>query len=1465
MTNAPRPGPRNRADRSNTDLIPGTSHRRVSATTALALATALLLAAPYAAQAATAPPSAPAAAPGAGHEAAKPAAPESRTPAEKARTEAAKTGRDVPVPELTTEYSTTVVTPKGKLRTERTLMAARTKGKQGKWVALDDTLTARADGTVAPKASSSGLVISGGGTGPLATMTTADGKQLAVSSPFPGALPKPVLDGNGALFQDVAPDTDLQVTATKWGGYTTVVVLRSPVAAANPAVRNLVFPTVTKGLKLAQGKDGGLTAANGKETVFRAPAPLMWSAKEARRPAARGSKYADLDTGVETVKGSGTRAGLSSVDGPGSSATVAKIPVTRAKVDGTAARATGAIALAPSLDLLDGKDTSYPVYVDPSWSPDARGKQHHAWVMSAHTTTGNYDRTGSADRDRPGSGYQGWETATGIERAMFEFDTNGYYGAHINYANLRISQYISSDWSCTTKYPVNVYRANAFDGSINWGNHVVREWLDGKDVPGNGTNSACYNDIPIDFNVTGAMRDAILDTSKPLAFAVRGQEGTGNKMGFKRFSYNATLSTEYDFPPRVPTNPHTIPAPRRVVAGDTQACGTVAAAQYGWLTNSNASFASTVSSPNQGQLTEWVNIWDETSSSTTHQNWSGFVGTGTEARYDLPIGTLADGHNYAWATHGDDGLLRGPSSTTCHFAVDLTPPVMQFGAVTDPATQFPPSGAGQITKLGLGDTGTIPVTASDPSPGANLRNSGLACIQFGFDPQLVGATQQCGSPLSLTGISVKPTHWGTNIVYARVLDEAGNASQTLSYSFYVPWKPGPVAFGDTSGDARPDILLPDSAGNLIAHGRASDGTAASMIPSGTAASALQVPEPTSTRTWKDYRVSHRGSLDPGRNVDDLFVHREPTAIGGQGGSDLFVYDNTLSNPGWFGLGTKTSVEKPDCDTEYSSSCAGYHNGTAWQYSSQITATGPAKTTRTPGRAVSDATGLLAVESGNLWFYPVRTNQMLAQPTLVDGSGSWDDKDLMVPGNTLHIGATTDTAPALWVRNRTNGDIFQYELTTTVRAADGFVVVTGLTAQPSTRIGYGITGAGYPRVGSDGDVTGDDVPDFWAQDTSGVLHAWAGTPSAPVAGIRTVVGYEGYHVRANGLTPTVELRLEGNAKAIPAKNAAGADNTSSATAVSYPVETVGGHARQVGVFDDALTSVVTGPSKVVDTRQSFTISTWAKVDKSGGVVVSQDGAQTSSFLIYGETGNWRFALARGDSTGWPYDYTNTVNPANLFKPGVWTQLTATYNATTGAMSLYVNGTLSASGHHAAGSSPVPNGSLVLGRYKNEAKPTGWMKGGVASLSVYQNHVPSVTASKVPVRYAPSPDTCVDAPGNNSGNGMHHQMYGCNGTPAQQFDVNANGTLTHNGQCTAASGNQTTSGTAIIFWGCLNEGGQQWLPRADGSIYNPQSGMCLDLPWGNRNWGTQLQLFGCNGTAAQRWSIPTVTTADLPVSP
>jgi hypothetical protein len=49
--------------------------------------------------------------------------------------------------------------------------------------------------------------------------------------------------------------------------------------------------------------------------------------------------------------------------------------------------------------------------------------------------------------------------------------------------------------------------------------------------------------------------------------------------------------------------------------------------------------------------------------------------------------------------------------------------------------------------------------------------------------------------------------------------------------------------------------------------------------------------------------------------------------------------------------------------------------------------------------------------------------------------------------------------------------------------------------------------------------------------------------------------------------------------------------------------------------------------------------------------------------------------------------------------------------------------------------------------------------------------------------------------------------------------------------------------------IPEAQQVWVQQANGTLFNPQSGRCLDDPSGYTANGTRLQLWDCNGAGAQ----------------
>jgi beta-glucanase (GH16 family) len=73
----------------------------------------------------------------------------------------------------------------------------------------------------------------------------------------------------------------------------------------------------------------------------------------------------------------------------------------------------------------------------------------------------------------------------------------------------------------------------------------------------------------------------------------------------------------------------------------------------------------------------------------------------------------------------------------------------------------------------------------------------------------------------------------------------------------------------------------------------------------------------------------------------------------------------------------------------------------------------------------------------------------------------------------------------------------------------------------------------------------------------------------------------------------------------------------------------------------------------------------------------------------------------------------------------------------------------------------------------------------------------------------------------------------------------------GKCVDVAGASTANGTAIQLYDCNGSGAQQWTVGADGTIR--ALGKCLDVSGGATTDGTVVQLYDCNGSGAQRWRI------------
>jgi len=99
----------------------------------------------------------------------------------------------------------------------------------------------------------------------------------------------------------------------------------------------------------------------------------------------------------------------------------------------------------------------------------------------------------------------------------------------------------------------------------------------------------------------------------------------------------------------------------------------------------------------------------------------------------------------------------------------------------------------------------------------------------------------------------------------------------------------------------------------------------------------------------------------------------------------------------------------------------------------------------------------------------------------------------------------------------------------------------------------------------------------------------------------------------------------------------------------------------------------------------------------------------------------------------------------------------------------------------------------------------------------------------------------------------QVYTCNGTNAQDWTVNSNGTLTVLGNCLDVDAAGTTNGTTVDLYPCNGTGAQSWVHESNGELMNTNSGKCLD-DTGYGGSGTQVQIWTCDDTSNQQWNLP-----------
>ncbi|WP_162189940.1 ricin-type beta-trefoil lectin domain protein, partial [Dactylosporangium aurantiacum] len=73
----------------------------------------------------------------------------------------------------------------------------------------------------------------------------------------------------------------------------------------------------------------------------------------------------------------------------------------------------------------------------------------------------------------------------------------------------------------------------------------------------------------------------------------------------------------------------------------------------------------------------------------------------------------------------------------------------------------------------------------------------------------------------------------------------------------------------------------------------------------------------------------------------------------------------------------------------------------------------------------------------------------------------------------------------------------------------------------------------------------------------------------------------------------------------------------------------------------------------------------------------------------------------------------------------------------------------------------------------------------------------------------------------------------------------------GKCMDVSGGSTADGAVVQLWTCNGTGAQKFTLTAAGDLVNPQSGKCVDVQNVATANGSKLHIWTCNGASNQKW--------------
>jgi hypothetical protein len=658
--------------------------------------------------------------------------------------------RPVEILSQRTESADILANPDG-TRTLRTyVQPQRVRRGDGTWAPIDPTLRREADGSLAPIASTAGVRFSGGGSGPLVTMSE-NGATMALS--WPRKLPAPVVSGMSATYPEVLPGVDLRLTA-EVDGFSQVLIVKDRAAAANPALRRIGLRQSTTGATLRTTANGIIEARDAKGAVaFASSGAFVW---DSPTPAAIDAKrQARARNSVGTV---GTEGGVEPE--PAAPAHYSAMPV---EVTGSE------IAVTPPAALLTGADTQFPLYIDPAFSGTA-----YKWtqVNSGSPDTSYWTR----NRDYMRVGHE-WDNSN-VWRTFLRFDNlHPLFGQRIISASVFVTLWHSA--SCSAS-PVTLWSTKFVDDvyTNSW-NLTTGHWVGAlQTVNANANKDACPQpNAVIEYgngNVVNQLQALTNNSTWHIDLGLRAAN-EGDRFQWKKFlPSGAHLDVVYNLSPNAPVLQNL-----SSVTDCYRQCGNGATVR-----TTTPTLAAAVSDPNGGQMI--THFWVQDAAETTVLASGAVAGvSGSTATWKVPAGVLSNGGTYHWRAIAQDELAYQTFSGSWAFTVDTSPPATP----TVTSTQYPAK-----TWAGAPNTpGTFALAST---------STDTFDFTWSVDNGPATTVPAAGTTTRTAAANYTPTTDMVHTLRVTARDAAGNSTSTFDHQFWV----SPVAnrfshwtFDETSG------------------------------------------------------------------------------------------------------------------------------------------------------------------------------------------------------------------------------------------------------------------------------------------------------------------------------------------------------------------------------------------------------------------------------------------------------------------------------------------------------------------------------------------------------------------------------------------------------------------------------------------------------------------------------------------